>query len=92
MEWSLSIDNIFVFILIFDAFKVKEMHLSRVLLIGILVSIVFLIVLRSSSGFVWGLLGLIIFSLTLILAIKIYKKSRDKNDNTLEEKNEEEKG
>jgi putative membrane protein len=57
-----------------------------------LVSIVFLIVLRSSSGFVWGLLGLIIFSLTLILAIKIYKKSRDKNDNTLEEKNEEEKG
>lgn len=26
MEWSLSIDNIFVFILIFDAFKVKEQH------------------------------------------------------------------
>ena len=24
MEWSLSIDNIFVFILIFNAFKVKE--------------------------------------------------------------------
>ncbi len=41
MEWSLSIDNIFVFILIFDAFKVKEMHLSRVLLIGILAAIVF---------------------------------------------------
>jgi tellurite resistance protein TerC len=41
MEWSLSIDNIFVFILIFDAFKVKEVHLSRVLLIGILAAIVF---------------------------------------------------
>ncbi|MCX6331917.1 MAG: TerC/Alx family metal homeostasis membrane protein [Bacteroidetes bacterium] len=41
MEWSLSIDNIFVFILIFDAFKVKEMYLSRVLLIGILAAIVF---------------------------------------------------
>lgn len=41
MEWSLSIDNIFVFILIFDAFKVKEAHLSRVLLIGILAAIVF---------------------------------------------------
>ena len=40
MEWSLSIDNIFVFILIFDAFKVKEIHLSRVLLIGILAAIV----------------------------------------------------
>ena len=41
MEWSLSIDNIFVFILIFDAFNVKEIHLSRVLLIGILAAIIF---------------------------------------------------
>ena len=44
MEWSLSIDNIFVFILIFDAFKVKEQHLSRVLLIGILIAIVFRVI------------------------------------------------
>ncbi|MEN9697713.1 MAG: hypothetical protein RLZ56_1134 [Bacteroidota bacterium] len=41
MEWSLSIDNIFVFILIFDAFKVKEKHFPRVLLIGILAAILF---------------------------------------------------
>lgn len=41
MEWSLSIDNIFVFILIFSSFKVKEQNLSRVLLIGILAAIVF---------------------------------------------------
>ena len=41
MEWSLSIDNIFVFILIFDAFKVKEKNYARVLLIGILAAIVF---------------------------------------------------
>jgi tellurite resistance protein TerC len=41
MEWSLSIDNIFVFILIFDAFKVKEKNYPRVLLIGILAAIVF---------------------------------------------------
>jgi len=41
MEWTLSIDNIFVFILIFDAFKVKEQNYSRVLLIGILAAIVF---------------------------------------------------
>ena len=30
MEWSLSIDNIFVFILIFTAFKVKEKYYPRV--------------------------------------------------------------
>ncbi|MBM3159481.1 MAG: TerC/Alx family metal homeostasis membrane protein [Bacteroidetes bacterium] len=41
MEWSLSIDNIFVFILIFSAFAVKEKNYGRVLLIGILMAIVF---------------------------------------------------
>jgi tellurite resistance protein TerC len=41
MEWSLSIDNIFVFILIFTSFNVKEKHYPRVLLIGILMAIVF---------------------------------------------------
>lgn len=44
MEWSLSIDNIFVFILIFTAFGVKEKHYPRVLLIGILMAIVFRVV------------------------------------------------
>jgi tellurite resistance protein TerC len=44
MEWSLSIDNIFVFILIFSAFSVKEKFYGRVLLLGILMAIVFRIV------------------------------------------------
>jgi tellurite resistance protein TerC len=44
MEWSLSIDNIFVFILIFSAFSVKSVYYGRVLLIGILMAIVFRII------------------------------------------------
>ena len=44
MEWSLSVDNIFIFILIFSAFKVKEKYYGRVLLVGILMAIVFRIV------------------------------------------------
>lgn len=44
MEWSLSIDNIFVFILIFSFFGVKEKYYARVLLIGILMAIVLRIV------------------------------------------------
>ena len=44
MEWSLSIDNIFVFILIFNSFKVKEKHYSRVLLVGILMAIIFRVI------------------------------------------------
>lgn len=39
MEWSLSIDNIFVFILIFSFFRVKPRYYARVLLIGILLAI-----------------------------------------------------
>jgi tellurite resistance protein TerC len=44
MEWSLSIDNIFVFLLIFSAFSVKEKNYGRVLLIGILMAIFFRII------------------------------------------------
>ena len=44
MEWSLSIDNIFVFVLIFSFFKVKEQYIPRVLLIGVLMAILFRVV------------------------------------------------
>ncbi|MFZ9660754.1 MAG: TerC/Alx family metal homeostasis membrane protein [Chitinophagaceae bacterium] len=44
MEWSLSIDNIFVFILIFTFFKVRETDSGRALLIGILLAIIFRII------------------------------------------------
>lgn len=42
-----------------------------------LVAIVFLVVLKSNTGFIWGLLGLVIFAVTLMWAVKIYKKSRE---------------
>ena len=44
MEWSLSIDNIFVFILIFSFFGVKKEYYGQVLLLGILMAIVFRII------------------------------------------------
>jgi tellurite resistance protein TerC len=44
MEWSLSIDNIFVFVLIFSFFKVKEAYIPRALLIGIILAIVFRVI------------------------------------------------
>jgi tellurite resistance protein TerC len=43
-EWSLSIDNIFVFILIFSFFGVKDQYYARVLLLGILMAIVFRVI------------------------------------------------
>jgi tellurite resistance protein TerC len=44
MEWSLSIDNIFVFILIFTFFRIHKDHYARVLMIGILMAIIFRII------------------------------------------------
>ncbi|GAC1441981.1 MAG: TerC family protein [Sediminibacterium sp.] len=49
MEWSLSIDNIFVFILIFHAFGVKEKFYSRVLLAGILMAILFRVIFITAG-------------------------------------------
>lgn len=40
MEWGLSIDNIFVFILIFSYFNIPERHANRVLMLGILLAVV----------------------------------------------------
>jgi tellurite resistance protein TerC len=49
MEWSLSIDNIFVFILIFSSFKVKEKYYGRVLLIGILMAIIMRVIFITAG-------------------------------------------
>ncbi len=43
-EWSLSIDNIFVFILIFNFFGIREKNYARILLIGILMAILLRII------------------------------------------------
>jgi tellurite resistance protein TerC len=49
MEWSLSIDNIFVFILIFSFFSINEKFVGRVLLIGILLAILFRIIFITAG-------------------------------------------
>jgi tellurite resistance protein TerC len=49
MEWSLSIDNIFVFILIFNSFKVKSTHYPRVLLAGIMMAILFRVIFITAG-------------------------------------------
>ncbi|MBJ6119133.1 CopD family protein [Pontibacter sp. BT310] len=44
-----------------------------------LISIVFLVVLKSSLSMLWGIIGLILFSAILMLAIRIYKRTREKS-------------
>lgn len=49
MEWSLSIDNIFVFILIFSFLAIREEFFGRVLLIGILLAVFFRIIFITAG-------------------------------------------
>jgi len=86
MEWSLSIDNIFVFILIFTFFKIQPDHYARALLIGILMAIAFRIIFITVGvalveNFHWVLY---IFGVILIVTgVKIFtaKESHDFNPN-----------
>ncbi|PMD00306.1 tellurium resistance protein TerC, partial [Brevibacterium paucivorans] len=41
MEYSLSIDNVFVFIIVLSAFKVPPRYQQEVLMVGIIISLVF---------------------------------------------------
>ncbi|MEN8765442.1 MAG: CopD family protein [Wenyingzhuangia sp.] len=45
----------------------------------ILFSVVFLVVLKNAIGWVWGVIGILLFSLSLMLMAKLYKKLRSKN-------------
>lgn len=78
MEWSLSMDNIFVFILIFSFFKISEEESARALLIGILLAIVLRILfialgIELINRFHWLLYVFGIF--LLYTGIKLYFKS-----------------
>jgi tellurite resistance protein TerC len=89
MEWSLSIDNIFVFILIFTYFKVNQMDAGRALLIGILLAIVFRIIfialgieLVERVGWVLYLFG----AFLVYTGIKLFSKGDEEEYNPGETK------
>ena len=83
MEWSLSVDNIFVFIMIFGAFNVKEKNYGRVLLIGILLAIFFRIIFITVGvalveKFSWLLYVFGVF--LLYTGIKMFASHQDEDD------------
>jgi tellurite resistance protein TerC len=90
MEWGLSIDNIFVFILIFSYFNIPERHANRVLLYGILIAIILRIIfitigIALIERFYWILY---IFGAFLVYTgIKMFvvdtEKEFDPQDNTV---------
>lgn len=73
LEWSLSIDNIFVFIIIFNFFKVKENEYSRVLLLGILMAIVFRIAFIALGSTLVAKFGWLMYIFGIFLLVTGYK-------------------
>ena len=47
-----------------------------------LVSIVFIVILKSALSLLWALIGLVAFTVVLMLAIRIYKKVRTRSGET----------
>lgn len=45
----------------------------------LLVAIVFTVILKSAIDWIYGLLGLIAFSIIIIISVKLYKKARERN-------------
>ncbi|HEY0298664.1 MAG TPA: TerC/Alx family metal homeostasis membrane protein [Arachidicoccus sp.] len=84
MEWSLSIDNIFVFILIFASFKIRKSDIGRTLLIGILLAILFRIIFIAVGiglieRFHWIMYIFGVFLLYTGIKLFVQKESHDKN-------------
>ncbi len=88
-EWSLSIDNIFVFILIFSFFGVKEIYYARVLLIGILMAIVFRVVFITVGIALverFGWLLYIFGAILVITGVKMFAAKHTEEPNLSENK------
>lgn len=70
-------------ILKFSAFKLRLFNEIATL---ILFAVVFLVTLKSAINWIWGVIGIILFGILLMLSIKFYKKLRTKNSWDKEEK------
>ena len=80
LEWSLSIDNIFVFIIIFSFFRVKEKNYSRVLLLGILMAILFRIIFIAAgttlvARFYW--IMYLFGAFLIITGVKMFRQNKE---------------
>lgn len=66
-----------------------KLRLFNELATVLLVAIVFLVIVKSSSGLVWGMLGLFAFAGLLMAGVYIYKKQRKAINETKQTENRE---
>ena len=80
VEKSLSVDNLFVFLMIFEYFKVPEMHTQRVLKWGILSALVFRGIMIGLGVAVVTRFRPVLLVFALILVVSSYKMLQPENE------------
>ena len=45
----------------------------------ILFAVIFLVILKSSIDWVWGIVGMLVLGVLIMLGFKVYKRIREKN-------------
>jgi putative membrane protein len=58
----------------------KQLRIWNEVATILLFAIVFLVVLKNAVNWIYGVVGIVLFSTLLMLAVKLYKKIRAKND------------
>ncbi len=79
-EYSLSVDNLFVFIVIMSSFAVPRIHQHRVLLVGVLIALVLrgiLIVVGAAALQRFAFLFYVFGALLLLTAVKLLRGEDD---------------
>jgi putative membrane protein len=61
-------------------FSSNQLRLWNEVATILLVAIVFTVILKSAVNWIYGLIGLLIFSAVIMIAVKIYKRYREKNN------------
>jgi putative membrane protein len=59
----------------YTAFKLRIINEAPTI---ILFAVVFLVTLKSAINWIWGVVGIILFGVILMLGIRLYKKIREK--------------
>src|SRR4051794_19508482 len=80
LEKSLSVDNLFVFALIFGYFKVPRAYQHRVLFLGVLGALVFRGIFLAAGVAVVGRFTAILFGFAAVLLYSAWKLLKDEDD------------
>lgn len=79
-EYSLSVDNLFIFVIIMAAFRVPEIHQHRVLLIGIAIALVMRGIFIALGAVAIQQFSWVFYIFALVLIVTAWKLFRENHD------------